>query len=111
MGDLLGVPSAGMVYGRSATQLIYDFSRALAKQWRPGDEVVVTRLDHDANIRPWIHAAGRAADRAERPWQRESTARAPHPNIGDPGAPIDPADQLSRFALNDHRWGASGDLG
>lgn len=68
MGDLLGVPSAGIVYGRSAAQLIYDFSRALAKQWRPGDEVVVTRLDHDANIRPWIHAAGRAADRAERPF-------------------------------------------
>jgi cysteine desulfurase family protein (TIGR01976 family) len=32
-------------------------ARALAKQWAPGDEVVVTRLDHDANIRPWVQAA------------------------------------------------------
>ncbi len=58
--DLLGVPAAGIVYGRSATQLIYDVSRALAKQWRPGDQVVVTRLDHDANVRPWIQAAAAA---------------------------------------------------
>lgn len=55
--DLLGVPARGIVLGRSATQLTYDVARALAKQWRPGDEVVVTRLDHDANIRPWIQAA------------------------------------------------------
>jgi cysteine desulfurase family protein (TIGR01976 family) len=39
------------------TQLTYDVSRALAKQWAPGDEVVVTRLDHDANVRPWVQAA------------------------------------------------------
>jgi cysteine desulfurase family protein (TIGR01976 family) len=45
------------VFGRSMTQLTFDFSRALAKGWGPGDEVVVTRLDHDANVRPWIYAA------------------------------------------------------
>ena len=56
--DLLGVSPDGIVYGRSATQITYDMSRALAKQWRPGDEVVVTRLDHDCNVRPWIQAAG-----------------------------------------------------
>jgi selenocysteine lyase/cysteine desulfurase len=39
------------------TQLTYDISRAMAKAWSPGDEVVVTRLDHDANIRPWVQAA------------------------------------------------------
>jgi cysteine desulfurase family protein (TIGR01976 family) len=39
------------------TQLTYDFSRTLAKTWTPGDEVVVTTLDHDANIRPWVQAA------------------------------------------------------
>ena len=58
--DLLGVAPDGIVYGRSATQITYDMSRALAKQWRPGDEVVVTRLDHDCNVRPWIQAAGAA---------------------------------------------------
>lgn len=55
--DLLGVPARGIVHGRSATQLTYDFSRALAKQWAPGDGVVVSRLDHDANVRPWVQAA------------------------------------------------------
>lgn len=55
--DLLGVAPDGIVYGRSATQITYDMSRALAKQWRPGDQVVVSRLDHDCNVRPWIQAA------------------------------------------------------
>lgn len=58
MADLLGADPRGIVFGRSATQLAYDVSRAQAKQWRPGDEVVVTRLDHDSNIRPWVQAAG-----------------------------------------------------
>jgi cysteine desulfurase family protein (TIGR01976 family) len=55
--DLLGAQPGGIVFGRSTTQLTYDFSRALARTWQPGDEVVVTRLDHDANIRPWVQAA------------------------------------------------------
>jgi cysteine desulfurase family protein (TIGR01976 family) len=55
--DLLGVPREGVVYGRSATQITMDLSRALAKTWGPGDEVVVSRLDHDCNVRPWIIAA------------------------------------------------------
>ncbi|HKS44832.1 MAG TPA: cysteine desulfurase-like protein [Amycolatopsis sp.] len=55
--DLLGAEPAGIVFGRSMTQLTYDFSRTLAKNWGPGDEIVVTRLDHDANIRPWVQAA------------------------------------------------------
>ena len=58
--DLLGVPARGIVHGRSATQLTFDFSRAIARQWRPGDEVAVTRLDHDANVRPWVIAAENA---------------------------------------------------
>ncbi|MDQ0687051.1 cysteine desulfurase family protein (TIGR01976 family) [Streptomyces achromogenes] len=58
--DLLAVPPGGVVHGRSATQLTYDFSRHLAKDWRAGDEIVLSRLDHDANVRPWIQAAERA---------------------------------------------------
>jgi len=57
VADLLGATPDGVVFGRSMTQLTYDISRALAKQWSAGDEVVVTRLDHDANIRPWVRAA------------------------------------------------------
>ncbi|MBQ0826772.1 cysteine desulfurase-like protein [Streptomyces tagetis] len=57
LGDLIGVEPRGIVFGRSSTQLAYDLSRTLAKDWGPGDEVVVTRLDHDSNIRPWVQAA------------------------------------------------------
>lgn len=57
LADLLGSEPRGIVFGRSATQLAYDLSRTLARTWGPGDEVVVTRLDHDSNIRPWTQAA------------------------------------------------------
>src|SRR3954453_11340882 len=57
VADLVGGVPDGVVFGRSMTQLTYDLSRALAKQWGPGDEVVVTRLDHDSNIRPWVQLA------------------------------------------------------
>ncbi|WP_326822060.1 cysteine desulfurase-like protein [Streptosporangium sp. NBC_01756] len=57
MADLLGGTPGGIVFGRSMTQLTYDMARALAKDWGPGDEVVVSSLDHDANIRPWLQAA------------------------------------------------------
>jgi cysteine desulfurase family protein (TIGR01976 family) len=57
VAELLGSDPRGVVFGRSMTQLTYDVSRAMAKQWGPGDEVVVTRLDHDANVRPWVQAA------------------------------------------------------
>jgi cysteine desulfurase family protein (TIGR01976 family) len=60
MADLLGARSDGIVFGRSMTQLTYDLARTLADGWSSGDEIVVTRLDHDAHIRPWVQAAERA---------------------------------------------------
>jgi cysteine desulfurase family protein (TIGR01976 family) len=60
VGDLLNAEPGGVVFGRSMTQLTYDLARTLAKDWAAGDEVVVSRLDHDANIRPWVHAAAAA---------------------------------------------------
>ncbi|MCQ9182558.1 cysteine desulfurase-like protein [Streptomyces sp. IBSBF 2953] len=57
--DLLNVPVGGVIHGRSATQLTYDFSRHVAKGWKDGDEIVLSRLDHDCNVRPWIQAAER----------------------------------------------------
>jgi len=59
VADLLGADPRGVVFGRSMTQLAYDFARTLSDGWRPGDEVLVTRLDHDAHIRPWVQAAAR----------------------------------------------------
>jgi cysteine desulfurase family protein (TIGR01976 family) len=60
MADLLGTGPTGVVFGRSMTQLTYDFSRTIAKNWVAGDEILVSRLDHDANVRPWLQAAERA---------------------------------------------------
>lgn len=60
IGDLLGTDPGGVVFGRSMTALTFDLARTLALAWGPGDEIVVTRLDHDANIRPWVVAAERA---------------------------------------------------
>src|SRR5690349_10988784 len=52
VADLVGGDPAGVVFGPSATALTYLVARTLAQGWRPGDEVVVSRLDHDANVRP-----------------------------------------------------------
>lgn len=61
MADLLGAPDpAGVVFGRSMTDLTYRVSRALSYDWGEGDEVLVSRLDHDGNVRPWVQAAERS---------------------------------------------------
>jgi cysteine desulfurase family protein (TIGR01976 family) len=57
VADLVGADPAGVVFGRSMTSLTYLMARTFATGWGPGDEIVVTRLDHDANIRPWVQAA------------------------------------------------------
>lgn len=57
VADLLGTDPGGVVFGRSMTALTFDLARTMAKDWQPGDEVVVSRLDHDANVRPWVLAA------------------------------------------------------
>ena len=46
-----------IVFGQNMTSLTFSLSRAMARTWRPGDEIVLTRLDHDANISPWLLAA------------------------------------------------------
>jgi cysteine desulfurase family protein (TIGR01976 family) len=55
--DLLGSDPDEIVFGPNATTLLFSISRSLARTLRPGDEILVTRLDHDANIRPWLMAA------------------------------------------------------
>jgi cysteine desulfurase family protein (TIGR01976 family) len=56
-GALLGAPPRETVFGFSMTALTMAFAGAVGRTLRPGDEVVCTRLDHDANVRPWvIHA-------------------------------------------------------
>ena len=59
VADLVGGSAPGVVFGPSMTALTYRIAGALSKGWESGDEVVVSRLDHDANIRPWVQAAAR----------------------------------------------------
>lgn len=61
--DLLGADLGEVVFGPNATTLLFHLSRSIAKELRPGDEVVVTRLDHDANVAPWLLAAEEAGAR------------------------------------------------
>jgi cysteine desulfurase family protein (TIGR01976 family) len=59
--DLVGAAEAREIaFGPNMTTLTFRLAAALARTWSPGDEVVVTRLDHDANVMPWVAAAAAA---------------------------------------------------
>ncbi len=53
MADLLGCAPEETVFGPNMTTLTFAISRAIGRELGPGDEIVVTRLDHDANVAPW----------------------------------------------------------
>jgi cysteine desulfurase family protein (TIGR01976 family) len=56
--DFLSAPShEEIVFGANMTTLTFHLSRALGRTLKTGDEVIVTRLDHDANVSPWVLAA------------------------------------------------------
>jgi cysteine desulfurase family protein (TIGR01976 family) len=46
-----------IVFGQSMTALTYHMSRCLSRGWTSGDEIVLSRMDHDANVAPWLQAA------------------------------------------------------
>ena len=56
--DFIGVEDSDeVIFGQNMTSLTFALSRSLARTWSRGDEIIVTRLDHDANIAPWVMAA------------------------------------------------------
>lgn len=58
VADLLGASSADeVVFGPSMTALTFALSQAVGQTWRAGDEIVLSRLEHDANVTPWVMAA------------------------------------------------------
>lgn len=57
MADLLGGSADEIAFGPNMTSLTFAASRALAQDWSAGDELVLTRLDHDANVSPWLRVA------------------------------------------------------
>src|SRR3954447_1553519 len=60
VGELLGGDPRGVVFGPSMTTLTLAFSATVGRTLQPGDEIVCTRIDHDANVAPWLIAAERA---------------------------------------------------
>lgn len=46
-----------IVFGNNMTTITLHISRSISRDWKDGDEIVVTRLDHDANVTPWVLAA------------------------------------------------------
>jgi cysteine desulfurase family protein (TIGR01976 family) len=60
VGELLGADPRGVVFGPNMTTLTLAFAAAAGRALGEGDEIVCTRLDHDANVRPWLLAAERA---------------------------------------------------
>lgn len=60
LADLVGGVPEGVVLGPNMTTLTFHFADAISRTWSAGDEIVVTSLDHDANVRPWRLAAERA---------------------------------------------------
>jgi len=58
MADFYNASSSNeIVFGNNMTTLTLHISRSIAREWKEGDEIVVTRLDHDANVTPWLLAA------------------------------------------------------
>jgi cysteine desulfurase family protein (TIGR01976 family) len=57
MADFLHCAADEVAFGPNMTTLTYAMSRAIGRELKPGDEIVVTRLDHDANVSPWLQMA------------------------------------------------------
>ncbi|HET6230258.1 MAG TPA: cysteine desulfurase-like protein [Longimicrobiaceae bacterium] len=57
MADFVNSRADEIVFGANMTTLTFAFSRALGAEWGPGDEVIVTELDHQANVAPWRRMA------------------------------------------------------
>src|SRR6201996_8098891 len=59
VADLTGGQPDGVILGPNMTTLTYRLAETISRRWEAGDEIVVSRLDHDANVRPWLQAAAR----------------------------------------------------
>lgn len=91
VGELLGAPSDGIVFGANMTTLTFAFTRSVARWLQPDDEIVCTQLDHDANVTPWVLAA------------RDRGARVVMAQL-DPSTGRLPAEAVERCLTNKTRW-------
>ena len=89
--DLLNASPDEIVFGQNMTSLTFATSRAIAREWRPGDRIIVTTLDHDANVTPWSEAARDAG--ADVVFVEFDSAT----GLLDPDAVIDAMDERTRL--------------
>lgn len=73
MADFIGGKPEEVAFGANMTTLNYAISRAMARDWKAGDEVVVTEMDHRANVDPWISAIEDKGGKAR--WVKVDTER------------------------------------
>ncbi|MGH3186267.1 MAG: cysteine desulfurase-like protein [Streptosporangiaceae bacterium] len=83
VADLTGGHPDGVILGPNMTTLTYRLADTLSRGWAPGDEVVVSRLDHDANVRPWVQAAARREATVRWAEVDVSTAELPASQFGE----------------------------
>ena len=57
VAEFLGADADEIVFGLNTTTLLFHFARMLSRDWEAGDDIVLTRMDHDANIAPWLTSA------------------------------------------------------
>jgi cysteine desulfurase family protein (TIGR01976 family) len=55
--EFLGASLDEVAFGQNMTTLNFALTRTAAREWRPGDEIVCTKLDHDGNVAPWLEVA------------------------------------------------------
>ena len=91
VADLVGGHADGVILGPNMTTLTYRLAYTLASRWGAGDEVVLSRLDHDANVRPWMQAAQRAGARIRWAEVDISTGELPAAQYADLLSEPDPA--------------------
>jgi cysteine desulfurase family protein (TIGR01976 family) len=57
VGELVGANAQQVIFGQSATALVFAYTRALARHWNAATRIICTKLDHDSNVTPWLLAA------------------------------------------------------
>src|SRR5207245_10513201 len=63
MADFFNCDSNEVVFGQNMTTITFALARAIGRDLKPGDEIVVTTLDHDANVAPWRALEEKGVDR------------------------------------------------
>ena len=110
MAEFLGSPCQGecIVIAQSMTAITYNFSRTLAQDWQPDDEIIITTSDHDGNVAPWLQAAEDSGACVRKLHFREDTWQL-HPD--DLAALLSPKTRLVALNYANNMTGSVHDLG